>query len=216
MTNTQKLVLVPGLVVIVLIGGALIGYAQFSNADTNGAPRMGMMGMHVRGDGVHGAITAIDGSTITVQGGNGTTYTVDGSDAAVRKFVEGEGGEDIALSDLKVGDEIGVRGEVDGTSIDATHIMNGHPHKGMWGGHRDGHGVVGKVTTVDGATITVESPDGTRYTVDAKDAPVSRVVTGTLDDIDVGDRIGVRGTVDGATVDAAHIMDDLKELDINE
>jgi riboflavin synthase alpha subunit len=207
MTNTQKAIAIPLLALTVLGGGAMLGYAQLSNADTEDSPRMGM-GM--RGEGVHGEITAINGETITILGKDGETYTVDASDALVKKFTSSEGMEDINVDTLAVGDEIGVRGEVDDTSVVASHIMTGHPGKGMgMGGHRGDRGVMGEVTAIDGNTITVTSPDGESYTVDAGDAAVSRVAEGSLNDIAIGDRIGVHGEKDGTTVHAVRIMDDL-------
>lgn len=209
MTNTQKAIALPVFALAVLLGGAMLGYAQLSNAGTDDTARF-HMGM--RGDGIHGTITALDGSTITVEGRNGTTYTVAASDAEVRVFKEGEGPVDTSLSDLSVGDMIGVRGEVDGTRVTATGIMSGHLERGMMGGHGRGrHGVMGEVTEVDGSTITVKNYAGTTYTIDAGEATVSRVVTGALSDIVVGDRIGVHGTLNDGTVDATHIMDDIKE-----
>jgi hypothetical protein len=210
MTNTQKAIAIPLLALTVLGGGALLGYAQLSNADTEDSPRMGM-GM--RGGGVYGEITAINGDIITISGRDGEAYTVDASNAEVKKFTQGEGPEDIEISDLSVGDTIGAHGEVDGTSVDATHVMSGNPGKGMgmMRGRHSGHGVMGEVTAVDGNTITVTGRDGESYTVDAGDATVSRVVEGTLSDIAVGDRIGVHGAKDGNSVDAVRIMDDLPE-----
>ena len=213
MTKTQKTLILPALALLAVFGGAALGYAQLSSAEMGMGMGGGMMGMH--GDkksGVHGEITAIRGTTLTVKGVNGTTYTVDASDVEVRIFTEGEGFNDVAVSDLKVGDTIGVRGTVDGTSVKATDIMSGTLPKGMRGmGHHGGRGVMGEVTAVDGTTITVKGQDGKSYTVVGGDATVSRVVDGTLGDINVGDRIGVHGTRNGTTVTAKHIMDDVKD-----
>jgi Domain of unknown function (DUF5666) len=215
MTTTQKAVAIPALALMALLGGAYMGYAQLSQAatDTNVTVRGGMMGMHGGGKpGVHGEITAINGTTLTVKGMNSETYTVDASDAEIRVFTEGEGLDDASVSDLRVGDTVGVRGSIDGTNVDASDIMSGIPEGRMGGrGHHGKHGVMGEVTAVDGSTITVTGLNGTSYTIDASDAPVSRVVEGSLSDIKVGDRIGVQGSIDGATVDAKRIMDDVPE-----
>jgi riboflavin synthase alpha subunit len=213
MTHTQKAVAIPLLALTVLGSGAMLGYAQLSKADTDTtATASGMMGMREHGNGVHGKITAIDGNSITIVGMNDITYIVDASDATVKKFEEGTGPVDTSLADLAVGDMIGVRGEIDGTSVDATDIMAGHPGKGMgMGGHRGGHGAMGEVIAVDGTTITIKGPDGTSYTIDASEATVSRMVEGSIGDIEVGDRIGAQGTIDGTSIDAKHIMDDMKE-----
>ena len=70
---------------------------------------------------------------------------------------------------------------------------------------------MGTVSAVNGSTITVSSKDGTSYTVEAGSATVKRIVDGALADVLVGDRIGVHGTVSGATVTAQQIMDDVPE-----
>ncbi len=76
-------------------------------------------GMH--GPGVHGTVSSIDGTSVTITNTDGTSYTVDASQASVTKMVES------SLTDLSVGDEIGVMGQVSGTSVTAKHIMSGIP-----------------------------------------------------------------------------------------
>lgn len=79
---------------------------------------MGMMG---RGHGVHGTVSGISGSTLTIANTDGTSYTVDASEAKVSKVVE------LTVGDIKVGDEVGVMGDVSGTTVTAKHIMDGVP-----------------------------------------------------------------------------------------
>lgn len=78
----------------------------------------GGFGKHGRGHGVMGEVTAVNGSTITVTGMDGTTYTVNAGDASVKRMTEG------SLSDIAVGDRIGVHGEVSGTTVTAETIMD--------------------------------------------------------------------------------------------
>lgn len=73
---------------------------------------------HGRGHGVMGEVTAVNGSTITVTGMDGTSYTVNADGASVKRVAEG------SLSDIVVGDRIGVHGEVSGTTVTATTIMD--------------------------------------------------------------------------------------------
>jgi hypothetical protein len=73
------------------------------------------------GMGVMGTVTAVNGNTVTVTGKNGTTYTVDASSATVSKM------ETMNVSDITVGDEIGVQGTVSGDSVTAKSIMDGMP-----------------------------------------------------------------------------------------
>lgn len=213
MTSTQKFILIPVLALTVLGGGALLGYANLSSADMSMGRGMGMVGMHGKGaPGIHGVITQIDTTTITVKGMNGIIYTVDTSDAEVRKFTEGEGIDPVTLEDLTVGDTISVRGVINGEQVVASDIMSGD--RLMMGGvqGRRGHGAMGEVTGIDGTTLTIKTLGGDTVTVHAADATVSRVVEGSLGDVRVGDRIGVHGTRDGNTVTAKHIMDDVKDM----
>lgn len=83
-----------------------------------------------------------------------------------------------------------------------------HMKRGHGPGHGT-HGVMGEVTAVNGSTLTVTGRDGQSYTVTADTAEVVRHVTGTLSDIQVGDRVGVHGEVSGTTVTAKRIMDDV-------
>ena len=85
--------------------------------------------------------------------------------------------------------------------------------RGMMGGRgmHHGRGAMGTVTAVNGNTITITRPDGSTATIDATNATVSKVVTTSLSDVNVGDRIGAHGTVSGTTITATQIMTDLPE-----
>lgn len=221
MIQTQKALLVPAFATLMILGGAIAGYAQLSSAsDDNRNINMGMMRGMVgdRGEGIHGTISAINGEMLTVTSVDGTVYTVTASDAEVYTFTQ-DTRKEATLSDLSVGDEIGIHGEVDGTTITAEHIMDGAPERGMGrsmgrgerGGMRGGNGVMGEVTNVDGNTITVTAPNGTVYTVNAEHAEVERFTEGSLGDIREGSRIGVHGERNGTTVTAERIMADMPE-----
>ena len=85
---------------------------------------MGMMGHGGPGGpgmGARGTVTAVSGSPITVTGKDGTSYTVNADSAKVSKAV------DIAVGDIKVGDEIDAQGTLSGTTVTAVHIMDGIP-----------------------------------------------------------------------------------------
>ncbi len=214
MKKVNKLIGIPLAAVVMLGGGALAGYTSLVGAQTTtntGVER----GMFNRGPHVDGAIASISGSTIMLTGKDGTTYTVDASNAAVKTVTEGSAPTTGALSDLAVGDQVGVRGTVSGTSVVATEIIEGGGFKGTdfkgmgRGDHGRGPGVTGTVSAVNGSTITITGKDGTSYTVNAGSATVQKMVTGSLSDVTVGDTIGVQGTVSGTSVTATSIMDDL-------
>ncbi len=81
---------------------------------------LGGRGHHGR-NGVMGEVTAVNGTTITVKDMDGTTYTVDANAASVQKMVAG------SLSDIQVGDRIGVEGTKTGTNVAASKIMDDVP-----------------------------------------------------------------------------------------
>ncbi len=85
---------------------------------------VGGPGGHGRGPGVVGTVSAVSGNTITLTNADGTTYTVEASSAKVSKV------STISVSDIAVGDKIGVEGTVSGTSVTATGIMDGMPEGG--------------------------------------------------------------------------------------
>jgi hypothetical protein len=110
-------------------------------------------GMHdgMKGDHIHGTVTAVSGTTITVLDSRPkrtegstvtetteTTYTVDAASAKVLEMPARPADEATApsvkpeptvgtLSDIAVGDTVGIRGTISGTTIVATEIMDGIP-----------------------------------------------------------------------------------------
>ncbi len=208
MKNTRTSVAIPALVVALLAGGALGGFASSVSAQTADAAPQTTTTRPGRAPHVGGTITAISGTTITItaNGRHGTgSYTINASAASFMK-----NGAASTLSALTVGDKVMAEGTVTGTTVAATKVMSGMGPKGMGGrGHGKGPGVMGKVTAVNGSTITVTGMNGTSYTVNAGSAQVQKMVTGSLSEIVVGDTIGVHGSVSGTTVTAERIMDDM-------
>jgi hypothetical protein len=206
-----------------------------------------------------GKVTAISGDTITLTGMNNTTYTVDATNATVQKIsapavpvAQASGTPStsssttapakskptittISVSNIAVGDTLMVQGTVTGTNVTATKIVDstfgawGHGGSGM--GQKSGQkpGVMGKVTAVNGNTITVSGMNNTTYTVDATNATVQKIsapvaattgstssstppakptlTTISVSNIAVGDTIMVQGTVTGTNVTATKITD---------
>lgn len=88
-----------------------------------------------KGQGASGTVTAISGSILTITGKNNVVYAVDASTATLLKasHLVSQNGTvapgiptAIALSDIKVGDTIMVRGTINGDSIKATKIVDGN------------------------------------------------------------------------------------------
>lgn len=110
-----------------------------------GGGRPGMMGRHA--PGVFGKVTAVSGSTITIEsimpmrqntsGSTGTPtptiYTVDASGATVTKD-----GSASSVGAIAVGDTIMVDGTVNGTNVTATQIHDGQPPRGAMMGEKRG------------------------------------------------------------------------------
>jgi hypothetical protein len=111
----------------VMVQGTTSGTSIIATKILDGIMARGGMGMMGRGGpgehgmGARGTVTSVSGSTITVTGKDGTSYTVNAGSATVSKQV------DIAVSDIKVGDEIDAQGTVSGTTVTATRIMDGIP-----------------------------------------------------------------------------------------
>jgi hypothetical protein len=97
-------------VLAVLLVLAAFGWAQAPEHAPPGQPQAGQgqwaRGGH-RGPGVTGTITAIAGNTITVKTMDGNTAQVNVTDKTRYRKER----QDAALADLKVGDNIFVRGE---------------------------------------------------------------------------------------------------------
>ena len=96
----------------------------------------GATATHSRGHmpiGQDGNITAINGSTITMQEESdegGATFQIDASNATVTN-----NGATASLSSLAVGDKIFVNGTISGSNVAATSVSLGHP-----GGHGGSNG----------------------------------------------------------------------------
>ena len=110
----------------VKIRGTVSGTAVTATDAMDGVMPIRMGGRGGMGHkGVHGTVSAINGTTITITNADGMSYTVDASKATVTKTVSE------AVSDIKVGDTLGVDGTVNGTSVTAVHIMAGAFPKGL-------------------------------------------------------------------------------------
>jgi len=213
-----KSVLIPTLATALVIGAGFVGIAS---ADTTSATTAGVTtdsgttatqsGSHQgMRPGVMGTVASISGSTITVTGQNETTYTVDASAATFKKSsTAGTAPTTVTISSIAVGDKVAIRGTVSGTTVTATDVMDGIGNGGGHGGPKGGHrpGVTGTVSAVNGNTVTITNSDGISYTVDASSAKITKMETLSVSDIQVGDTVGVEGTVSGTSVSATNIMD---------
>ena len=135
-------------------------------------------------DQVSIAITKIDGSMLSLQTTDGWTRTIDATGAALTK-----GGQTIALTDLKVGDQVSFREsrQSDGT-YKITTIQVLVPTAS------------GTVTAVGSASVTITQFDGSSkiLTLTASTTYSQGGATVSMSALIVGDRISAQGTVDSA------------------
>jgi hypothetical protein len=128
-------------------------------------------------------ITAIDGSSVTLETVDGWTRTIEvASDTEITKD-----GDEAALSDLEVGDRIRFRQTRTDDTFEITDLVVVQP------------AVVGTVTAIDGDTITLRQPDGSSVAVTV-DGSTEFTVGGeedqSLADIEVGMVLGAAGELD--------------------
>ncbi|HEX4896880.1 MAG TPA: DUF5666 domain-containing protein [Candidatus Limnocylindrales bacterium] len=153
---------------------SVAGNAQvLENAGPGFGPGMGGPGFGGRHGSGGVTISAISGSSISLETADGWTRTI----VVDSGTTYSESGDTIALSDLAVGDQVHFEQtlEDDGTySIDAIAVIP--PHVG------------GKVTAISGSTITVEQRDGTSATVNVTGDTTYQVSgdDAALADVEVG------------------------------
>ncbi len=94
---------------------------------------------------VAGNVSAISGTTLTLQGKNGAVYTVNAANASVSNGV---------LADIKVGDTVKVNGTLSGTVILATKIKDGSIQLRKFEARVDNF-KVGVISAVSGAGFTI-------------------------------------------------------------
>ena len=135
-------------------------------------------------------ITAINGSSVSLETVDGWTRTITVSDQTTIT----RDGEEIALADLQVGDKIRFRQAVDDTgNYTVTAIAGVLP------------AVLGQATAVDGDSITLSQPDGTSITVHV-DSSTEFTVGGetgkSLADVEVGMIVAASGeeNADGSLI----------------
>jgi hypothetical protein len=188
-----------------------------------------LMGKHSLGGGmvkpgVSGAVSAKSGNILTVTGKNGTTYSVDATNAAITKLTFGAAGTKpasttISLSQIIVGDNIMAQGTLSDTTLTATKITDGNfPAAGLGKNMGQKPAAFGTVGAVSSNTITLTGKNGTTYSVDATNAAITKITPGatgqkptstviSVSQIKTGDSLSVFGTVSGTNIVATKITD---------
>lgn len=184
-----------------LLLGAIGVYAQ---DDAPAAPPQDGHPMHQSGGphrmppGVGGAITAINGDTITLKTFRGETETVKvTSETRFRKDHE-----EAKLADFKVGDSIMVGGEKSGDGTWTARFIGTRPAMGNPADLGKTH-IVGKVEKIEGSKLTIHRPDGKSQVISVDSNTVLRDPKGQktlkLADIKVGDHVAGPGEVKDGT-----------------
>ncbi len=143
-----------------------------------------------------GVVTAVNGSTLTITGRNGVSHTITVTGATQYT----EAGQAAALSAIVPGSLITATGtEASGNTLTATHVTIRLPQ------------FAGRVTAVQGDTITISGAFGVAKTVVTSDTTTFTAPGGavtSLSSIMVGGRIRAQGTVssDGLTLTALHVV----------
>jgi hypothetical protein len=183
-------------------------------------------GMQKLGPALTGTVLSVSGNTISVSGHLGfatttanKTYTVDATNA---RFVKNNTNGTIAS--ILSGDTVMVHGKVTGTNVVATVVREGVAMMGRPGKDKkdempknilstgNGQPVIGgKVSTINGKSITITNSSNTTYTVDLTNAKILQgkdVVT--IAAIKVGDAVIAQGAINGTNVIASTLIDGAK------
>jgi preprotein translocase subunit YajC len=185
----------------ILLALCVAGWAQGSNnTPPPGQPQGqqeggGQRGGRRGGPGLMGEVTAISGNTITVKTMDGNAATVNVTDQT--RFRKDR--QDAKLTDVKVGDNVFVRGQK-GSDGSVQAEMVAVPPAGMMGNMREGLGknfIMGEIKSINGTQIEIARPDGQTQTiaVDENTSFHKNRESVTLADFKAGDRVFGRGEV---------------------
>jgi hypothetical protein len=144
---------------------------------------------------IGGTVTAISGATITISGAKGATYTVNAGGAT---FSDANGNA-MTLGQIAVGHELKVHGTLAGSTITATKITDKTLNASA--------AISGTLASISGSTLTITGENGSVYVVTTAGATIngSTDVAAQLSKFQVGDKLSVRGTVNGSSVTAVKI-----------
>ena len=196
---------------------------EFENGRNATSTRPGMMR-----PAVSGTVTAISGSTITINARQGfssttptTTFTINATNATVRK-----NNATSTVSSIVVGDRISAIGTVSGTNVTATSIIDGM----MGRGNNDDQGnngnasstapflgngepvIAGTISSISGNSVSITTASNIAYTVDTTNAKIVKGGSAsTLSAVTVGDKVLIQGTINGTTVSATTVVDQTKQ-----
>jgi hypothetical protein len=149
---TETTISVSGIAVgdTVMVQGTVSGTSVTATKIVDGQMFGRRGGMHGPKPAAQGTVTAVSGTTLTVTDKqSGTSYTVDASNATVKKIVAAVAATTtaqpakptittITASDIAVGDTVMVQGTVSGTNVTATSVTDGNFPAPRFGGRHGG------------------------------------------------------------------------------
>jgi hypothetical protein len=167
---------------------------QPAPGDSGQPGRSGFQGRQFKG--VFGNVTEISGSALKIQQANGTTATVNTSgNTQFRKERQ-----PIKLSDIKIGDNVAVRGNSSGENAWTADVVSVVPSREqMQARFREALGktmVIGDVKSVDAPKLTIQRVDGAEQIIEADENTSfrkGREDSITLPDVHVGDTVMASG-----------------------
>lgn len=153
---------------------------------------------------IPGTVSAISGSTITLNGANGVTYTVNASSTVMVSDRD----DTVALSDISVGDMLIVKGTPSGSVITAKKIRDVSFARRAF---LSAIGAVGTgvVTAINGSTFTLKSRGESGTTTVSTNASTTYKLNGvatTSSALSVGSRVIVFGTTTSPTSITASLV----------
>lgn len=149
---------------------------------------------------IAGTVSAINGSTLTLAGRNGTTYAITVASALISNH-----NETIALSEIQVGDMLVVKGTISGSTITASKIRDTSFARRAFLS-AIGAADAGVVTSINGSLFTLGSFGTSGTTTIATNASTTYKVNGvatTSSALAVGSRLIVFGTPDSTGITAS-------------
>lgn len=146
-----------------------------------------------------GVVTAKTDTTLTIVNSTNVAYTVtlaSDSQIWINKTKQ------TTLSGFVVGDNVMIQGTLTGSTISAKKVMAMHLPVGT---------IIGKITAVNGTTLTVLGTDNKTYTVLASSATIKASGSSKVSQIanlSVGDEVIVKGDLSGTTLTASAITEE--------
>ena len=180
-----------------------------------GGGGMGRGGMFMMGaNSVHGKVTAISGTDITIQDEQGQTYKVEtGPNTRIRKDRE-----EVKIADIHVGDTIVAMGNLDdqAKTVGAMFVMVPTPEQvAQMEKMRATFGktwTAGKITAIKDLTVTIERPDKVAQTVTVDENTTfhqgarGQATDITFPDIKVGEMLRADGSLQGNNFVATNVV----------